>query len=62
MFPNGLSGPLGSSIGTVGSNVDCRHTEARLTFMKPAQDALYEPLPYRVSDHDPVIVAIRLER
>ena len=25
-----------------------------------AQDALYEPLPYRVSDHDPVIVGLVL--
>jgi hypothetical protein len=32
------------------------------SFEKPAQDALYEPLPYRVSDHDPVIVAIKPER
>ncbi len=30
------------------------------TFKKDAQDALYEPLPYRVSDHDPVIVGINL--
>jgi len=29
-----------------------------MTFKSPAQDALYEPLPYRVSDHDPVIVGI----
>ena len=28
------------------------------TFKKPAQDALYEPLPYRVSDHDPVIIGL----
>lgn len=28
------------------------------TFKKDAQDALYEPLPYRVSDHDPVIVGL----
>ncbi|MGH8926199.1 MAG: ExeM/NucH family extracellular endonuclease [Acidimicrobiia bacterium] len=28
------------------------------TFKPPAQDALYEPLPYRVSDHDPLIVGI----
>jgi predicted extracellular nuclease len=32
------------------------------TFKLPAQDALYEPLPYRVSDHDPVIVGLRLAR
>ena len=32
------------------------------SFKKPAQDALYEPLPYRVSDHDPVIVALKLVR
>lgn len=29
------------------------------SFKKPAQDALYEALPYRVSDHDPVIVGLR---
>ncbi len=29
-----------------------------MTFKPPAQDALYEPLPYRVSDHDPVIVGV----
>jgi predicted extracellular nuclease len=29
-----------------------------MTFKPPAQDALYEPLPYRVSDHDPVIIGI----
>jgi predicted extracellular nuclease len=28
------------------------------SFKKDAQDDLYEPLPYRVSDHDPVIVGI----
>ena len=28
------------------------------SFKLPAQDALYEPLPYRVSDHDPVIVGL----
>lgn len=28
------------------------------SFKKDAQDALYEPLPYRVSDHDPVIVGL----
>ncbi len=33
-----------------------------MSFKLPAQDALYEPLPYRVSDHDPVIVRIRLAR
>jgi predicted extracellular nuclease len=31
-----------------------------MSFKPPAQDALYEPLPYRVSDHDPVIVGISL--
>ena len=31
-----------------------------MTFKPPAQDALYEPLPYRVSDHDPVIVGVTL--
>jgi len=31
-----------------------------MTFKPPAQDALYEPLPYRVSDHDPVIIGITL--
>jgi predicted extracellular nuclease len=30
-----------------------------MTFKQDAQDALYEPLPYRVSDHDPVIVGLR---
>ena len=29
-----------------------------MTFKPNAQDALYEPLPYRVSDHDPVIVGV----
>lgn len=29
-----------------------------MTFKSPAQDALYEPLAYRASDHDPVIVGI----
>ena len=29
-----------------------------MSFKPPAQDALYEPLPYRVSDHDPVIIGI----
>ena len=28
------------------------------TFKKPAQDALYEPDPFRSSDHDPVIVGL----
>jgi predicted extracellular nuclease len=28
------------------------------SFKQDAQDALYEPLPYRVSDHDPVIVGL----
>ena len=28
------------------------------SFKKAAQDALYEPLPYRVSDHDPVIIGL----
>ena len=31
------------------------------SFKKAAQDALYEPLPYRVSDHDPVIIGLKLE-
>ena len=31
------------------------------SFKKPAQDALYEQKPYRVSDHDPVIVGLDLE-
>lgn len=31
-----------------------------MSFKPPAQDALYEPLPYRVSDHDPVIVGITI--
>jgi predicted extracellular nuclease len=30
-----------------------------MTFKQDVQDALYEPLPYRVSDHDPVIVGLR---
>ncbi|MEX2323373.1 MAG: ExeM/NucH family extracellular endonuclease [Acidimicrobiia bacterium] len=30
------------------------------SFKKAAQDALFEPLPYRVSDHDPVIVGLVL--
>ena len=29
-----------------------------MSFKKDPQDALYEPLPYRVSDHDPVIIGI----
>ena len=29
------------------------------SFKKAAQDALYEPLPYRVSDHDPVIIGLQ---
>jgi hypothetical protein len=29
-----------------------------MTFKQDDQDALYEPLPYRVSDHDPVIVGL----
>lgn len=29
-----------------------------MSFKKAAQDALYEPLPYRVSDHDPVIIGL----
>lgn len=28
------------------------------SFKRPDQDALYEPLPYRASDHDPVIVGL----
>ncbi len=31
-----------------------------LSFKKDAQDALYEPNPYRASDHDPVIVGLNL--
>ena len=31
-----------------------------MSFKQPAQDALFEALPYRVSDHDPVIVGITL--
>ena len=30
------------------------------TFKPPSQDALYEPKAYRSSDHDPVIVGLRL--
>jgi predicted extracellular nuclease len=29
-----------------------------MSFKPPEQDALYEPKPYRVSDHDPVIIGI----
>ncbi|HUG32649.1 MAG TPA: ExeM/NucH family extracellular endonuclease [Acidimicrobiia bacterium] len=29
-----------------------------MTFKSDTQDALYEPLPYRVSDHDPVIIGL----
>ena len=32
------------------------------TFKKDAQDALYEPDPFRSSDHDPVIVGLDLNR
>ncbi len=31
-----------------------------MTFKPDAQDALYEPLPYRVSDHDPIIIGLSL--
>ena len=31
-----------------------------MSFKPPAQDALYEPLPYRASDHDPLIVGLDL--
>ena len=31
-----------------------------ITFKKDAQDALYEPNPYRSSDHDPLIVGLAL--
>jgi hypothetical protein len=31
------------------------------SYKKDAQDALYEPNPYRSSDHDPVIVGLDLE-
>jgi len=31
-----------------------------MSFKLPAQDALYEPLPYRASDHDPLIIRIKL--
>jgi hypothetical protein len=30
------------------------------SFKQAAQDALYEPLPYRASDHDPVIIGLTL--
>ncbi len=30
------------------------------SFKKPAQDALYEPNPFRASDHDPAIVGLQL--
>jgi predicted extracellular nuclease len=33
-----------------------------MSFKLPAQDALYEPLPYRVSDHDPIIVGLNFGR
>jgi uncharacterized protein len=33
-----------------------------MSFKLPAQDALYEPLPYRASDHDPLIIRIKLVR
>jgi predicted extracellular nuclease len=33
-----------------------------MSFKLAAQDALYEPLAYRVSDHDPLIVRIKLVR
>ncbi|MFP5331524.1 MAG: ExeM/NucH family extracellular endonuclease, partial [Acidimicrobiia bacterium] len=29
-----------------------------MSFKPPSQDALFEPLPYRVSDHDPVVVGL----
>lgn len=29
------------------------------SFKQPAQQALYEPLPYRVSDHDPIIIELQ---
>jgi predicted extracellular nuclease len=29
-----------------------------MTFKQDAQDLLYEPLPYRVSDHDPVVIGL----
>ncbi len=31
-----------------------------MTFKRDAQDALFEPLPYRVSDHDPIIIGLSL--
>ena len=33
-----------------------------MTYKKPAQDALYQENPYRSSDHDPVIVGLRLSQ
>ncbi|HEX6286444.1 MAG TPA: ExeM/NucH family extracellular endonuclease, partial [Acidimicrobiia bacterium] len=33
-----------------------------MSFKQDAQDALFEPLPYRVSDHDPVIVGLTIPR
>jgi predicted extracellular nuclease len=30
-----------------------------MTFKADAQDALYEPRPYRVSDHDPVVIGLQ---
>jgi predicted extracellular nuclease len=32
------------------------------SFKPPAQDALYEPAPYRASDHDAVVVGLNLRR
>jgi predicted extracellular nuclease len=29
-----------------------------MTFKQDVQDLLYEPLPYRVSDHDPVVIGL----
>ena len=31
------------------------------SFKQPAQDAIYAPDPYRSSDHDPVVVGLRLD-
>lgn len=31
-----------------------------MTFKKAAQDALYEPIPYRSADHDPVVVGLNV--
>jgi predicted extracellular nuclease len=31
------------------------------TFKSDSQDALYEPLPYRTSDHDPVVIGLNIE-